>query len=257
MIPDMDDDRNDRYENDRRRRRSRRTNIGLEERLLTAIAGGALAGYGLTRRTAAGYWIAAAGGLLVARAGTGHCPLYQALGIRTTGRKNPPSVAHGYGTKIEKSITINKPRDEVYRFWRSLENLPRFMSHLESVRVLDDRRSHWVAKAPAGARVEWDAEIHNEEAPELLAWRSLPNAEVNHAGSVHFTPAPGGRGTELRVVLSYEAPGGKIGKLVAKLFGEEPGQQVDDDLYRLKELLEAGEIPTAQGQPAGPSPLRI
>jgi uncharacterized membrane protein len=139
---------------------------------------------------------------------------------------------------VERSIVVNRPAAEVYYFWRNFENLPRFMDHLESVTVLDENRSHWVAKAPAGTRVEWDAVIHNEIENELIAWRSLPGADVNNAGSVHFTPA-GDNATEVRVVLSYEPPAGKLGAAVARLLGEEPSRQVEDDLRRLKQVMEA------------------
>jgi uncharacterized membrane protein len=139
---------------------------------------------------------------------------------------------------------------EVYHFWRQLENLPRFMDHLESVTVLDENRSHWVAKAPAGTKVEWDATIHNEIEDELLAWRSLPGADVDNAGSVHFTPR--GQSTVVRVVLSYDPPAGRVGAAVAKLLGEEPGTQVEDDLRRLKQVMEAGEAAaTSSRKPAG------
>jgi uncharacterized membrane protein len=139
---------------------------------------------------------------------------------------------------VERSVLVNRPAHELYQFWRNFENLPRFMDHLESVTVIDENQSHWVAKAPAGTRVEWNAAIHNEIEDELIAWRSLPGADVNNAGSVHFTPAGEGR-TEVRVVLSYEPPAGKMGAAIAKLLGEEPSQQVEDDLRRFKQVMEA------------------
>jgi uncharacterized membrane protein len=152
------------------------------------------------------------------------------------------SVAGGDGIKVEKTVVIDRSPEDVWSFWRDFENLPRFMEHLESVHVLDDRRSHWVARGPAGSHVEWDAEIHNEIPGQLIAWRSLPGADVDNAGSVHFAPAYGGRGTQVRVVLSYEPPVGRLGAAVATLFGEEPGQQVEDDLRRLKQVLEAADV---------------
>ena len=144
--------------------------------------------------------------------------------------------------RVRKSITINRTPEEVYRFWRSFENLPRFMAHLESVRSLDDRRSYWKAKAPLGATVEWTAEIIEDRPNALIAWRSLEGADVPNFGRVRFVPAAGGRGTEVHVEMQYDPPGGVIGATVAKLFGEEPSQQVDGDLRRLKQVLEVGEV---------------
>jgi uncharacterized membrane protein len=139
----------------------------------------------------------------------------------------------------------------VYAFWRNFENLPRFMRHLESVTCDGPQKSHWVARAPAGRRVSWDAEVVDEQPNSRIAWRSLEDADVRNAGTVEFERAPGGRGTNIRVSLSYVPPGGKVGAVIAKLFGEEPGQQVHEDLRRLKQLLEAGEVPTVAGQPRG------
>jgi uncharacterized membrane protein len=139
-------------------------------------------------------------------------------------------------------ITVNKPTEEVYEFWRNFENLPRFMRHLESVKVLENGRSHWQAMAPAGATVEWDAEMTEDRPGELISWRSLPGADVRNAGTVRFTSAPGGRGTEVRVDLEYAPPAGKVGTMVAMLFREEPGQQVHDDLRAFKQVMELGEI---------------
>jgi uncharacterized membrane protein len=143
---------------------------------------------------------------------------------------------------VKKAITVNRSPDEVYRFWHDFQNLPRFMDHLESVKVTGDRRSHWKAKAPAGKTVEWDAEIVEDRPNELIAWRSVDGADVRNSGSVRFVPAPGGRGTEIRVELEYAPPGGVIGATIAKLFGEEPAQQVGSDLRRLKQVLETGEV---------------
>ena len=142
----------------------------------------------------------------------------------------------------EKSVTINRSPEEVYRFWRDFQNLPRFMSHLESVQVMSEKRSHWVAKAPAGMQVEWDAEIIEDRPNQLIAWHSLEGADVDNSGVVRFERAPGGRGTEVRVQLQYDPPGGKIGAAIAKLFGEEPEQQIKGDLYRLKQVMETGEV---------------
>jgi len=152
---------------------------------------------------------------------------------------------------VAKAITINSQPETLYRFWRNLENFPRFMRHLVEVKSTSERTSHWIAKAPAGAHVEWDAEIVEDEANSRIAWRTLPNSAVEHEGVVSFEPAPGGRGTIVRVSMSYLPPAGKVGVQVAKLFGEEPALQVDEDLRRMKQLIETGEIATTEGQPAG------
>lgn len=139
--------------------------------------------------------------------------------------------------EVVRSIRIDRTVDVVYGFWRDLENLPRFMAHLESVEVTGGGRSHWRARAPAGGVVEWDAELTSERPNELLAWRSVPGAEIENGGSVRFIPVS--TGTEVVVTLRYDPPGGLLGATVAKLFGEEPGQQVEDDLRRLKRELES------------------
>ena len=139
-------------------------------------------------------------------------------------------------------ITVNRSVEDVYDFWRNVENLPRFMRHLESVQVLDNGRSRWKAKAPMGASVEWEAEMTEDRPGELISWRSLPGSDVRNAGTVRFTSAPGGRGTEVRVDLEYAPPAGKVGSMVAMLFREEPGQQVKDDLRHFKQVMEIGEI---------------
>ncbi len=218
-------------------------NVGRTERVVSAFAGLALGLYGLRRKRLRSVLLPVAGSL-VGRAVTGRCPVNRALGrntARAAGRSSQAtSVQPGRGIRVEEAVTITRPRQEVYRFWRNLENLPRFMDHLESVRVMDESLSHWVAKGPAGARVEWDAEIHNEVPNELIAWRSLPGSAVDHAGSVRFVPGPND-GTEVRVLLRYDLPAGRPGALLARLFGEEPSRQVGEDLRRLKQVIEAGE----------------
>jgi uncharacterized membrane protein len=223
-------------------------NVGTTERLISAAAGAALLAFGLRRRRLRGLLLPL-GGSLVMRGLTGRSGVNRALGRNSARRRRAASpaasAAGGNGIKVERIVVIDRSPQDVWSFWRDFENLPRFMEHLESVDVLDDRSSHWTAKAPAGTRVEWDAEIHNEIPGELIAWRSLPGADVDNAGSVHFEPTYGGRGTQVRVVLSYEPPAGPVGAAVATLFGEEPAQQVADDLRRLKQVLESGEVPTS------------
>ena len=153
---------------------------------------------------------------------------------------------------IGRTVTINRPRSELYSFWRDFRNLPEFMENIESVTVTDDRRSHWVVSAPASQTVEWDAEITDEEEGRLIAWRSAEGADIKHSGRIEFRDSPVGRGTEVTATILYEPPGGAAGKLIAKLFQKEPKVQARRDLRRFKQLLETGEISTAKPGPAAP-----
>jgi uncharacterized membrane protein len=229
-------------------------NITQTERLVSAVGGGILAAVAMKRKSPASIALALIGGDLLRRGITGHSYAYEALGFRTAplGQgAETTSVPYELGIRVDKSITIGKPRHEVYRFWRNVDNLPLFMKHVQSVRHIDGGRTHWVVKGPAGRTVEWDAVIVNEVENELIAWRSLPGASVDHAGSVWFADAPGGRGTEVKVELQYNPPAGIFGAAVAALFGEEPGQQIHEDLHRVKQILEVGEVTTTEGQPQG------
>jgi uncharacterized membrane protein len=151
---------------------------------------------------------------------------------------------------VIRSVTINRPRQEVYEFWRDLEHLPTFMIHLEAVTSSGNRRSHWVANAPTG-RVEWDAETIEDRPGEIIAWQSLDGSDVPNGGSVRFTDAPADRGTEVHVDLHYDPPAGRAGAIVATLFGEEPQQQLRDDLRRFKQVMETGEVVRSDGSPEG------
>jgi uncharacterized membrane protein len=161
------------------------------------------------------------------------------------------------GVRIEKVITINKPIEQVYDFWHKFENLPRFMRHLESVTVTGDKRSRWRAKGPAGSSFEWEAETVVDRENEWIAWRSIEGSGIQNSGSVRFQRAPGARGTEVRVQMEYTPPAGSLGRTIARLFGEEPEQQIADDLRRFKQLMETGEIPLSDGpalwRPAQPA----
>lgn len=225
-------------------------NVGPAERLISLGIGGGLTVAGIAGKRISPLALTA-GALLLLRGLSGSCPMKQAVqSTIRSGRRSASVIPARTGVRIEEAVTINKPAAELYRTWRDLSGLPRFMSHLESVRV-DGNRSHWVAPGPLGMKVEWDAEIITDQPNEVIGWRSLPGSDVDTAGSVHFAPAPGGRGTEVRVNLKYDPPAGQVGATVAKLFGKEPGQQVREDLRRFKQLMEAGEAPTTQGQPSG------
>jgi uncharacterized membrane protein len=241
------------------------TNVGKTERGASIIAGTLLAYRGLREGGWKGAGLAFLGINFLRRGLLGYCYTYRFLGIDTNhdqkGRNQ--TIAHGTGIRVDEAITIDRPRHEAYAFWSNPENLAQFMEHVESVRAIDlqsrDRggvvsprtRTHWVAKGPGGRRMEWDAEIINQVENELIAWRSLEGSEVPNAGSVRFTDAAGGRGTEVRIALQYNPPGGTAGAFIAKLFGEDPSTQIHNDLQRLKTRLEAGEVPTVDGQPKG------
>lgn len=167
-------------------------------------------------------------------------------------RRSKIVVPGNRGVKIVRAITIRKPAAELYAFWRDFTNLPQVIKHPVDITVESELDSHWSVSAPPGdRRVEWDATVINEKANELIAWRSRTGAEIPNAGSVRFEPAPGDEGTEVTVALEYDPPGGKLGALLAKLSGEEGGQQVMETLRRFKALMEAGEIPTIEGQSVG------
>ncbi|GLW10009.1 hypothetical protein Misp01_51380 [Microtetraspora sp. NBRC 13810] len=156
---------------------------------------------------------------------------------------------------LHAAVTINRPRQEVYRYWRDLGNLPRFMAHLEAVETAGDTYSHWTARGPLGP-VEWDAEIVEDRSGEQIAWRSIEGSAIRNSGLVRFSDAPGGRGTELRVDIEYAPPGRRFGSVVAKLLGEHPEQQIRDDLRRFKQIMETGEIVVSDGSPEGVRALR-
>jgi uncharacterized membrane protein len=153
--------------------------------------------------------------------------------------------------ELTATTTIRRPAPDVFAFWRDMENLPIFMTHLDQVRVTGERTSHWSANAPFGKNLEWDAEIIDEAPSEKIVWRSTGSADVPNGGTVHFVTAPDGVSTEVHLGLVYDIPGGAIGKAVAKYFGEEPHQQIDDDLRRLKQVLETGEVVRSDGAPWG------
>jgi uncharacterized membrane protein len=208
-------------------------NVGDKERMISALAGAASIFYGLARRDKQGLGLAALGSYLVYRGVSGHCLTYQTLGVNTTSERTE-------GILVDKSITIDVQPDKLYKFWVDFENLPQFMDHLEAVWMIGDHRYRWVAKAPAGMSVEWDADIIEERPGELVAWRSLQGSEIANEGSVRFEPADHGLATTVHVSLKYYPPAGKVGAWIAKMLGEEPGDQIEADLQHLKEIMESG-----------------
>jgi len=235
-----------------------RHNVAKGERIGSVALGAALVGLWVRRRDPTGLVAALFGGYFITRGATGNCLVYRALGVSTgsadavlapwhrddvTGRA--ATVNARKAIKVERAVTIDRPRDELYAFWRNFENLPRFMEHLVSVRVDTPTRSHWEAKAPGGRTVEWDAEIVNEVPYEIIAWKSVGEPDVANAGAVNFFDAPGGRGTIVRVTLDYEPPAGRLGAMLSHFTAEEPDRQIREDLRKFKQLMETGEITTS------------
>jgi len=213
-------------------------NVGETERIASAIVGGALTIWGLSRLSLGGLLVAGVGAALGYRAVTGHCPVYEKLGIDAGGaHRNVGNL----GVKIDESIVVNAPPQRVYEIWRNLENLRRLLSHVDRVEILDRTRSRWTVKGPAGTRISWEAELINDKPGEVIAWRTIDSNLVDHAGSVTFEPV-GERQTRVRVSLQYDPPGGRFGHAVATLVSADAGSQIAHDLAEFKRALEEGRL---------------
>lgn len=222
---------------------SRGVNVGNAERIASAAGGASLLAWGIAKRGVTGSIFGLLGGALLYRGATGHCDVYEALG-RSTAGPDP-------GLATRHSVSVNAPPEELYRFWRPLDTLPRFMKHLRSVTRTGPLESHWVAQSPGGRTLEWDARIVAEEEGRFLAWESMPGSDVAHNGSVRFRPAPGGRGTIVEVEMRVQPFGSGLAAAFATIFGKGAEAQIREDLRRFKQWIEAGEIPTTDGQPSG------
>lgn len=241
-------------ETTRRFRSEEKTNLSATEQGISLLVGGALTAGGLRRRGAGGLAAAAVGGMLLERGLRGRCRLYEALGLSSTGgalhaSKTSPDPEHAL--HVKQTTSILRSPDELYQAWRDFTTLPDYMDHLESVEVLTHTRSRWVAKGPAGTRIEWEAEITIDSPGQEIAWRTVAPAEVPHAGSVRFKAGPEGRGTVVEVEMSYDPPAGRAGRAVATLLGRSPEQEVRTALQRFRQKMETGHIPTTEGQPRG------
>lgn len=223
-------------------------NISDVERWGSLAAGATLALYGLGSRRRAGWMLAGLGAMLLHRGATGHCYVYRGLNLDTYhgGTDTRRALGGSAGVTVEESVTVNRPVEEIYSFWRSLENLPRFMHHLESVERLTDTLSRWRVKGPAGTRLEWNAEIINEIPNQVIGWRSIEGSDVVSAGSVNFESAGPAR-TRLRARLQYSPPGGKAGHAAAWLLGRDAATEIREDLQRFKQLVDSGQVPTSRG----------
>ncbi len=229
-------------------------NVGHFERAASVTLGTALLALALTRRRAPGaFTFGLMGAYLAWRGATGRCALYEALDTGTAEDDEDERLdAGGHDdASLEAAVTIARPPEEVYAFFRRFENAPRFMAAIEAVEVLDATRSRWIARTPGGQVLDWESEVLEERPGELIAWRSRPGGLVHHAGAARFRPAPGGRGTEVRLDVEYVPPGAPLGRAVARLLGSAAEYVVEEDLRRLKQLLETGETATTRGQPQG------
>jgi uncharacterized membrane protein len=231
----------------------RAINLSETERWVSSVTGAMMALSGLRQRSLRGTIMAASGVALVARGATGYCPVTDALGRHADedAYDSRRALAGSGGVNVEESITISKPGDELYRIWRDLDTLPRYIPELASVTRLDDTRSRWEVKGPGGRTATWEAEVFNDVPNETIAWRTVGLPDVVSAGSVRFTPVAGRPETQVHVRLQYDPPGGKAGASLAWLFGRAPGQLIRDFLRRFKASLESGEVPTTEGQPRG------
>jgi uncharacterized membrane protein len=188
----------------------------------------------------------------VERSQVGDAPASAAVHQKELGKQAAEARGWDEAALVGRTVTINKPREELYAFWRDFRNLARFLENIERVEVGDDRRSHWVIKAPAGRTVEWDSQITEDEPGRLIAWESSDGGDIKNAGRIEFRDGPPGRGTEVTATIVYDPPGGDVGKLIAKLFQKEPKVQARRDLRRFKQLMETGEISTSAAPEAGP-----
>ncbi len=233
-------------------RPSRFVNVGDAERIASAIGGGLLLAYGIKRGTLGGLALAALGGGLLFRGGTGHCQAYTALGVDTAGSSQAADGEHIHDGRLTKhSVTISRSPEDLYAFWRDEANAPKFMEGIDSARKTGEKTSHWVASGPLGTHTEWDAEIIADDPGRMFTWKTLPGAMVPHAGTVRFEAGPKGKGTVVTLELNYEAPGGLFGVAAAKVSGMDPESLSRENIRRFKQLLEAGEIATVEGQASG------
>jgi uncharacterized membrane protein len=233
------------------------SNVTRTERIVSIAAGATLVALAIRKLNAQSMLrkvLSSTGAGLVARGISGFCPVNKVTGRGANLSETREALAGSRGIHIREAVTVALPASELYALWRNLENLPRYMSYVESVEVLDARRSRWTVNGPAGHHVTWDAEIINEVPGVVLGWRTVDDSEVVHAGSVRFREARPGQ-TEVVVHLQYDPPAGRAGAFVASLFGKNPAAQVREDLRRFKQAMEAGEAPTVRRQPSGARPL--
>ncbi len=228
-------------------------NVGQDERNLSLVGGAGLLYLGLMRHIPLRLPALLAGIALLYRGMTGNSPIYRLLDIDTAVRTNPQavSVPHQQGIHVTRAVTINRPVEDLYNFWHDPANYPQVMGYIDSVQVTGNNRAHWTVKAPGGMTFEFDGEIYTDTPNEVISWRSLPESQIQNAGSVRFNPAPDGRGTEVHLTVDFVPPGGLIGQRLLKLFGDVPNQYITQYLREFKQMMETGEKATTQGQTSG------
>jgi uncharacterized membrane protein len=216
-------------------------NLDRAERQFSVVSGALFVLAGMRRRS---FKMLVGGGFLLYRGVTGYCPVYRAL-------EKLVGAPLSEGLVLEESIAVNKPVEEAYALWRQIENLPRFMVHVESVTPTYGNRSHWVARLPEPIRLEWDAAITDDQPNKKISWCSLPGSRIHHSGSVFFHPLRGHGGTEIKIILNYKPPAGSAGTAAARLLSLLTRNQIRTDLRSFKAIAETGERPTTEGQPCG------
>jgi len=203
--------------------------IGDKERLLSALAGSMLL-YATAKKHTVNTLLLLGGGYLLYRAVTGHCAIYSARSVR--------GLATGTDIRVRTHVVVSRPREEVYAFWRRLENLPLFMKHLENIDELDARTSAWKLKIPGGmGDIRWEAKIVKEEKDTALSWHSVSGAAIRNTGKINFSDTPG-KGTRVDVMIAYGIPPGAIGQRLARLLTPAFGNKVEQDIHHFREYME-------------------
>lgn len=225
-------------------------NVGPVERALSIFAAGFLTQRSFKTKGVTSLALCLGASELLRRGVTGHCYVRD-WAIGEAGSTSQPVMAYQAGEIIEDVVTVRRSPEVLYSFWRKLSNLPQFMHRVEAVKEIDSVRSHWMVTGPAGYRLEWEAEVFQDQPNELIAWRTVGNADVVSAGSVTFKPVGGNRGTEVRVKLQYDPPGGKAVSTLARLLGNAPAFEVRRDLMQFRQLMECTEMISTEGQSSG------
>jgi uncharacterized membrane protein len=228
-------------------------NIGADERSFSMVSGLGIIALSLTRRGALSVPAFLVGLALLYRGLTGNSSLYDRLNKNTAVKTNEAqvSVPHKQGFHVRRAVTIKRPVEDLYNFWRDLTNLPQVITYIESIEVTGSDRTHWTIKLPGGAKAEFDVEVYTDTPNEVISWRSLPESSIQNAGSIRFRPAPADRGTEVLLTIEFVPPAGPLGQAILKLFGDVPAQYIGQYLRDFKQMMETGEKATTEGQTSG------